>query len=83
MTVLGFSARRNETKCFASVYLDDDRLIETNLHVRQVQGTLPSALSSAVFHLVDLLEDVGVIESGAIGSFSSLSIEYFLPTNSF
>ena len=50
------------------VYLDDDRPVETSVHIRPVQGTLPSAFSVAIFHLVDMLEDDGMADSGAAGS---------------
>lgn len=60
-------------KHLSLVYLDDDRLIETNLHLRQVQGTIPSSFSAGVFHLIDMLEDVGMIENGATGSFVQIN----------
>jgi len=41
--------------------------LETSVHLRQAQGTFPSAFGAAIFHLVDMLEDEEVIESGAIG----------------
>jgi hypothetical protein len=50
------------------VYADDDRLVETNIHIRQAQGTLPSAFSAAIFHLVDMFEDDGMISNGAAGT---------------
>lgn len=49
------------------IHADDERIVETNIQIRPAQGTLPSAFSSAIFHLVDMLEDEETIDSGAIG----------------
>lgn len=46
--------------------MEDDRPFETNIQLRQAQGTFPSAFSPAIFHLVDMLEDEDIIENGAI-----------------
>jgi hypothetical protein len=48
-------------------HIDDDRVTETSVHIRQAQGTFPSAFSAAIFHLVEMLEDEEIIENGAIG----------------
>jgi hypothetical protein len=48
-------------------YGEDDRTLETSVQLQQAQGTLPSAFGTAIFHLVDMLEDEDIIENGAIG----------------
>ncbi|CAF0857757.1 unnamed protein product [Adineta steineri] len=53
-------------------HVDDDRLNETSIQLRQAQGTFPSAFSAAIFHLVDMLEDEDIIENGAAVSEAAL-----------
>ncbi|UJR20708.1 hypothetical protein I4U23_023829 [Adineta vaga] len=46
-------------------HIDDDRINETNVQLRQAQGTFPSIFSGAIFHLVEMLEDENLIANGA------------------
>lgn len=48
-------------------HIDDDRTFETSIQLRQAHGVFPSAFGSAIFYLVDMLEDEEIIENGAIG----------------
>lgn len=48
-------------------HAEDDRFVETSIQIRQAQGTFPSAFSTAVYLLVDLLEDEDTIDKGATG----------------
>ena len=54
-------------------HTDDDRFAETSIQIRQAQGTFPSAFNTAVYLLVDLLEDEDTIDKGATGSFRDYS----------
>ena len=48
-------------------HAEDDRFVETSIQIRQAQGTFPSAFSTAVYLLVELLEDEDTIDKGATG----------------
>lgn len=45
--------------------MDDERIVENS--VRQAQGVFPSAFGSAIFRLIDMLEDEEILDNGAIG----------------
>lgn len=49
------------------LHAEDERIPESNIQIRQAQGTIPSAFSSAIFHLVDMLEDEEILDTGATG----------------
>ena len=48
-------------------HVDDDRVVETSVQLRQAQGSFPSAFGAAIFQLVEMLEDEEIIENGAVG----------------
>ena len=48
--------------------MEDERAFETSVQLRQAHGTFPSAFSTAIFQLVEMLEDESTIDTGAIVS---------------
>lgn len=47
--------------------MDDERTVDNVVQLRQAQGVFPSAFGSAIFQLIEMLEDEEVIDNGAIG----------------
>ncbi|CAF3964235.1 unnamed protein product, partial [Rotaria sp. Silwood2] len=47
-------------------HVDDDRTVDASIQLCQAQGTFPSVLGAAIFHLVEMLEDEEITDNGAI-----------------
>ncbi len=58
------------------VHADDDRFGETSIQIRQAQGTFPSAFGTAIYLLVEMLEDEDTLEKGATGFIKTIKNKF-------